>query len=76
MPANWKTSLAGIVCAVAYALANYTGRNDWQGYLGAAAIAALGVLSKDFDAHSTVAQTQTATKEENDALLAATNSVK
>lgn len=70
---NWKTTLAGLIGAVAYALANYTGRNDWQGYVGAAAIAALGFMSKDFNTHSTVAQTQTATIQSNDAALKAAN---
>ena len=70
---NWKTTLAGLIGAVAYGLANYTGRNDWQGYVGAAAIAALGFMSKDFNTHSTKAQTQTATEQANDAALKAAN---
>jgi hypothetical protein len=70
---NWKTTLAGAVAAVAYALANYNGNNTWQGYVGATALAAFGFLSKDYDTHSTVAQTQTATIEAHAVELAAIN---
>lgn len=74
---NWKTTAAGLVAAIAYALANYTGRNDWQGYVGAAAIAAMGFLAKDFDTHSTSVQVATATSQASaaatDAALAAAN---
>ena len=60
---SWKTTLVGVLAGTATALANYHGANTWQGYVSAIAIAALGVLAKDFDAHSTVAQVQTATIE-------------
>ena len=76
MPQNWKTTAAGLIAAIAYALANYTGRNDWQGYVGAAAIAALGFLSKDFNTHSTETQVQVATIQAKDDALAAANATK
>ena len=58
---NWKTSIAGLLGALALAIANYTGPNTWQGYLPCIAAALLGWLAKDFDSHSTAAQVQTAT---------------
>jgi hypothetical protein len=73
---NWKTTVAGLIAAIALALANYTGRNDWQGYVGVAAIAALGVLSKDFNTHSTDLEVAVSTKQADDAALAAANATK
>ena len=70
---NWKTSLAGLIGALAFALQNYNGANTWQGYLGAFAVATAGFLAKDFDTHSTVEQTQTATIEAADSAIAAVN---
>ena len=70
---NWKTTLAGLIGALAFALQNYNGANTWQGYLGAFAVAAAGFLAKDFDTHSTVEQTQTATIEAVDSAIAAVN---
>jgi hypothetical protein len=60
---NWKTTLAGVVGALAMALANYTGPNTWQGYVASLFPVVLGALAKDFDTHSTQAQVQTATFE-------------
>lgn len=70
---NWKTTLAGLIGALAFALQNYNGANTWQGYLGAFAVAAAGFLAKDFDTRSTVEQTQTATIEAVDSAIAAVN---
>ena len=46
---NWKTTLCGLIAGVATALANYTGPNNWQGYVSAAALVALGIIAKDFN---------------------------
>lgn len=47
---NWKTTICGLVMAVAQALQTYTSPNhSWKGYLVAAGMAAFGFLSKDFD---------------------------
>ena len=46
---NWKTTLFGLIGGVALALANYSGANTWNGYLAAAAVAAIGILAKDFN---------------------------
>lgn len=46
---NWKTTIFGVIAGAALALGNYGGPNTWQGYLAAAAVAALGVLAQDFD---------------------------
>jgi hypothetical protein len=73
---NWKTTLFGVIAAIATALSNYNGSNNWQGYVAAAAIAAFGFISKDFNTHSTVAQTQEATVKETDDAIAAANSTK
>ena len=58
---NWKTSLAGLICTLLMAAANYSGPNTWQGYVACLGPVALGVLAKDFDTHSTEAQVSTAT---------------
>jgi hypothetical protein len=58
---NWKTTVAGLLGAIAMALANYSGANTWQGYLACIFPVILGTLAKDFDTHSTAAQVQTAT---------------
>ena len=58
---NWKTTLFGLIAGIATGLANYSGPNNWQGYVGAAALAALGILAKDFDTHSTQPQIDAAT---------------
>ncbi len=70
---NWKTSLAGLIGALAMAAANYSGEKTWQGYVACLVPIVLGVLAKDFDTHSTVEQTQTATTEAHAAELAAIN---
>jgi hypothetical protein len=57
---NWKTTLCGAAIAALMALSNYNGANTWQGYAQALGVAALGALAKDFDQHSTVAETQQA----------------
>ena len=51
------------------AFANYSGQNTWQGYVTCLVPVALGVLAKDFDTHSTVAQTQNATLIQTDKML-------
>lgn len=66
---NWKTSLAGLIGTLAMAFANYSGQNTWQGYVTCLVPVALGVLAKDFDTHSTVAQTQNATLIQTDKML-------
>ncbi|HUD75082.1 MAG TPA: hypothetical protein VMQ76_08415 [Terracidiphilus sp.] len=73
MPANWKTSLIGAIGALLMAAANYSGEHTWQGYVACLVPVALGLFAKDFDAHSTVAQTQTATIEAHAVDLAAIN---
>ena len=73
---NWKTTLAGLIGALAFALQNYNGANTWQGYLGAFAVAAAGFLAKDFDTHSTETQVQTATAVAQADAVAAANSAK
>ena len=50
---NWKTSLAGLIGALAMAAANYSGEKTWQGYIACLVPIVLGVLAKDFDTHST-----------------------
>ena len=70
---NWKTSLAGALAGGFFALQNYSGANTWQGYLIAFTLAVGGLLAKDYDTHSTVAQTQTATTQANEAAVAAIN---
>ena len=60
---SWKTTVAGLIGALAMAAANYSGPNTWQGYVASLVPAALGFLSKDFNTHSTPAQVQTAGKE-------------
>jgi hypothetical protein len=70
---NWKTTLAGVATALIMAAANYSGPNTWQGYLACLGPIAIGALAKDFNTHSTVAQTQTATIQANDAALKAAN---
>lgn len=44
---NWRTTICGIVIAVAGAVANYNGQNNWQGYVGCIGVALLGYLAKD-----------------------------
>ena len=73
---NWKTTLAGLLVAIGYALQNYNGANSWQGYATALAFAALGALAKDFDTHSTHTQVQTATNQAQAAAIDAANSTK
>ncbi len=69
---NWKTSLAGLIGALAMAAANYGGEKTWQGYVACLVPIVLGVLAKDFDTHSTEAQVQTATAvAQSDAIAAA-----
>ncbi len=46
---NWKTTLCGLVAGIALALGNYNGPNTWHGYLAAVALAAIGILAKDFN---------------------------
>lgn len=70
---NWKTTTAGLLVAVAYGLQNYSGANTWQGYAVCFFLAAGGFFSKDYNMHSTVEQTQTATTEAHAADLAAIN---
>jgi hypothetical protein len=70
---NWKTTLAGLIGTLASAAANYSGPNTWQGYVASFAPLILGFLAKDFDTHSIVEQTQTATIKETDAALNAVN---
>jgi hypothetical protein len=73
---NWKTTLFGVIAAAATALSNYSGANNWQGYMAAAAMAAFGFIAKDYNTHSTSAQVQTATKEATAAAIASANTVK
>ena len=73
---NWKTTLAGLISALLMAAANYAGPKTWQGYVACLAPIALGFLAKDFDTHSTVAQTQTATNQAQAAAIDAANSTK
>jgi hypothetical protein len=70
---NWKTSLAGLIGTLAMAAANYSGPQTWQGYVACFVPLVLGVLAKDFDTHSTVAQVQTSTDDAKAAALAAVN---
>ena len=70
---NWKTTVAGLLTALIMAAANYSGPNTWQGYLACLGPVALGVLAKDFDVHSTQTQVTVATKQANDASIAAIN---
>lgn len=51
MVRNWKTTLAGCIAAIAFAVQELlvSGRITTEGVIMAAAIAALGVLAKDFD---------------------------
>ena len=44
---NWKTTVCGLVIAVAMGAANYNGANTWQGWVGAIGAAALGYFAKD-----------------------------
>ena len=53
---NWKTTVAGILAAIWTAVSpsfvngNFdTLKTNWQSLLGAAFIAAVGVLAKDYD---------------------------
>jgi hypothetical protein len=73
---NWKTTVAGLLTALIMAAANYSGPNTWQGYLACLGPIALGVLAKDFDTHSTQTQVSVATKQANDASIAAINAIK
>jgi uncharacterized membrane protein (DUF4010 family) len=57
---NWKTTVFSLIGGIATALADYAGPNNWQGYVAAAAIAAVGIVAKDFDTHSTSAQVNAA----------------
>lgn len=45
---NWKTTLAGVIAAVGYALANLD-TFTWKTALVAAALAIWGAVSKDFN---------------------------
>jgi hypothetical protein len=58
---NWKTTLAGVIGALAMAAANYSGPNTWQGYVACLVPVVLGALAKDFDVHSTANEVQGAT---------------
>ena len=73
MRANWKTTFAGLIGALAMAGANYSGPNTWQGYVACLVPVALGFLAKDFDTHSTATQVATSTAEANIAALDAAN---
>jgi hypothetical protein len=73
---NWKTTLAGVIGALAMALANYSGANTWQGYVACLVPVVLGALAKDFNTHSTVTQVQTATNQAKAEAIAAANSTK
>ena len=48
----------------------------WQGYVACLVPLALGLYAKDFDTHSTMEQTQTASKEATAAAIASANTVK
>jgi len=63
---NWKTSLAGLLCTLAMAIANYSGPNTWQGYVQSLVPVVLGFLAKDYDSHSTQTQVNTATDSAKD----------
>jgi hypothetical protein len=73
---NWKTSLIGAIGSLLMVAANYSGPKTWQGYVACLVPVALGLYAKDFDTHSTVAQTQTATKEATVAAIASANTGK
>ena len=70
---SWKTTVAGVLTAVALAWANYSGANTWQGYIACLGPVALGAFAKDWNTHSTVAQTETATAEAHADAIAAVN---
>ncbi len=72
---NWKTSLAGLIGALAMAAANYSGEKTWQGYIACLVPIVLGVLAKDFDTHSTETQVQTATAVAQAEAVTAANAV-
>ena len=73
---NRKTSLIGAIGALLMAAANYSGPHTWQGYVACLVPLALGLYAKDFDTHSTMEQTQTASKEATAAAIASANTVK
>jgi hypothetical protein len=56
---NWKTSLLGIVAGAFTAL---QGGQNWKSVAAGAAIAVLGLVSKDSTTHSTQAQVAQATQ--------------
>ena len=70
---NWKTSLIGAIGTLLMVAANYRGEKTWQGYVACLVPVALGLFAKDYDVHSTVEQTQTATIEAVDSAIAAVN---
>lgn len=45
---HWKTTVFGALAAACVALQAYSG-HDWKGYVTAAALAAFGFVSKDFN---------------------------
>ena len=73
---SWKTTLAGLIGALAMAAANYSGENTWQGYVACLVPVALGFLAKDYNTHSTATQVETATVKANTDALNAANSTK
>ena len=73
---NWKTTLAGLIGALAMAAANYSGVNTWQGYVACLVPVALGFLAKDYNTHSTETQVETATIKANTDAITAANSTK
>jgi hypothetical protein len=66
---NWKTTVVGLVAAVAGFIAlhpMYTARwpfvNDLAGYIMAGGLAGMGILAKDSTTHSTAAEVQKSTE--------------
>lgn len=64
---NWKTTVCGAAAAALLALGNYAGPNTWQGYVGAAVIALLGALAKDYNVKLTPDEIAAITKTINSA---------
>jgi hypothetical protein len=61
---NWKSSLLGILGGVLYIIAQtYKPGMTWRDFAVAAAIAGIGLVTKDSTTHSTVAQVQDSTNE-------------
>ena len=61
---NWKSSLLGILGGILYIIAQtYKPGMTWRDFAVAAAIAGIGLVTKDSTTHSTVAQVQESTNQ-------------